>query len=91
MKTPITHKLNDPSRFNCATYYDADGQRIEPEQIIKAVNADKPPLPAWATTEQERLCDSCGHPEVAHMKGDLKCWIGEHCPCTGFKLKNDEA
>jgi hypothetical protein len=25
------------------------------------------------------------------MKGDLKCWIGEHCPCTGFKLKNDEA
>lgn len=30
-------------------------------------------------------CKNCGHPEVAHSKGELKCWIGHHCSCAGFE------
>jgi hypothetical protein len=30
------------------------------------------------------VCETCGHPEVAHARGDLKCWIGQRCSCTGF-------
>jgi hypothetical protein len=34
---------------------------------------------------QTDICANCGHPEAAHMKGQLKCWIGQKCPCTGFR------
>lgn len=28
------------------------------------------------------VCESCGHPEAAHMK--TGCWVGRNCPCVSF-------
>lgn len=39
LKLPVFYTISDPNRFAFATYYDAGGNYISPEQIIAALNA----------------------------------------------------
>lgn len=38
IKTPVQYTISDPNRFAFATFYDSDGNTINPEQIVTALN-----------------------------------------------------
>lgn len=38
IKTPTHYRISDPDRFAFATFYDADGNRIDPDKIVTVLN-----------------------------------------------------
>lgn len=55
--------------------FDAGAASVSRKEVVRE------PCPAAVPPP----CEECGHPEAAHMTGELKCWVGLKCPCTGYR------